>query len=134
MFWCSSSWEVQDLPEPKPCCLGLIFWCVSRNWWVANIFYKFFIECDVRATGRLFLDRFLEPPLYICVIMARFRSVGILLVLREALYSSWRGWARLLLHSLRSIAGKSLEPPEEFCEIVFITIMMSSLVMLISAW
>ena len=35
------------------------------------------------------------------------RSVGISPVFREALYSSWRGWARLLLHCLRSIAGNS---------------------------
>ena len=35
--------------------------------------------------------------MYIGVIMARLRSVGISPVFREALYSSWRGWARLSL-------------------------------------
>ena len=64
--------------------------------------------------------------------MARLRSVGISPVFREALYSSWRGWARLLLHCLRSITGNSLGPPEEFCERVFIASMMSSLVILMS--
>ena len=64
--------------------------------------------------------------------MARLRSVGISPVFREALYSSWRGWARLLLHCLRSISGNSSGPPEEFCEIVFIASMMSSLVILMS--
>ena len=64
--------------------------------------------------------------------MARLRSVGISPVFREALYSSWRGWARLLLHFLRSIAGNSSGPLEEFCEIVFIASMMSSLVILMS--
>ena len=39
---------------------------------------------------------------------------------------------RLVLHCLRSIAGNSSGPPEEFCEIVFIASMMSSLVMLMS--
>ena len=68
---------------------------------------------------------FLEPPLCICVIMAHLRSVGISPVFREAFYSSWRGWARLLLHCLRSIAGNSSGPPEEFCEIVFIASMYS---------
>ena len=61
-----------------------------------------------------------------------FRSVGISPVFREALYSSWRAWARLLLHCLRSIAENSSGPPEEFCEIVFIASMMSSLVILMS--
>ena len=74
------------------------------------------------------LGRFLEPPWYIGVIMACLRSIGILPVFRQALYSSWRVWARLLLHCLRSIAGNSSGPPEEFCEIVFIASMMSSLV------
>ena len=78
------------------------------------------------------MGKFLEPPLYIGVIMARLRSIGISPVFREALYSSWRGWARLLLHCLRSIAGNSSEPPEEFSEIVFIASMMSSLVILMS--
>ena len=64
--------------------------------------------------------------MYIGVIMARLRSVRISTVFREGLYSSWRGWARLLLHCLRSIAGNSSGPPEEFCEIVFIAYMMSS--------
>ena len=50
----------------------------------------------------------------------------------EALYSSWRWWARLLLHCLRSIAGNSWGPPEEFCKIVFIASMMFSLVILMS--
>ena len=65
--------------------------------------------------------------MYIGVIMARLRSIGISPVFREASYSSWRGWARLLLHCLRSIAGNSSGPPEEFCELVFIASMMSSL-------
>ena len=64
--------------------------------------------------------------------MARLRSVGISPVFREALYSSWRGWARLLLHCLRSIAGNSSGPPEEFCKIVFIVSIMFSLVILMS--
>ena len=64
--------------------------------------------------------------------MARLRSVGISPVFREALYSSWRGWDRLLLHCLRSIAENSLGPPEELCEIVYIASMMSSLVILMS--
>ena len=42
------------------------------------------------------------------------------------------GHARLLLHCLRSIVGNSSGPPEEFCEIVFIASMMSSLVILMS--
>ena len=70
--------------------------------------------------------------MYIGVIMARLRSVGISCVFSEALYSSWRGWARLFLHCLRSIAGNSSGPPEEFYEIVFIASMMSSLVILMS--
>ena len=68
--------------------------------------------------------------MYIGVIMVRLRSVGISPVFREALYSSWRGWARLLLHCLRSIAGNSSGPPEEICEIVFVASMMSPLVIL----
>ena len=60
------------------------------------------------------------------------RPVGISPVFREAIYSSWRGWARLLLHCLRSIAQNSSGPPEEFCEIVFIASMISSLVILMS--
>ena len=75
----------------------------------------------------------LDPPLYIVVIMTRLRSVGISPVFREALYSSWRGWARLLLHCLRSIAGNSAGPPEQFCEIIYIASMMRSLVILMSA-
>ena len=80
------------------------------------------------------MGRFLEPPLYISVIMARLKSVGISPVFSEALYSSWRGWARLLLYCLRSIAGNSSGPPEEICEIVFIASMMSSLVILMSVY
>ena len=68
--------------------------------------------------------------MYIGVIMARLRSVGISPVFREFLYSNWRGWARLLLHCLRSIAGNSSGPQEEICKIVFIASMMSSLVIL----
>ena len=64
--------------------------------------------------------------------MARLRSIGISPVFRETLYSSWRRWARLLLHCLTSNAGNSLGPPEEFCEIVFIASMMYSLVILMS--
>ena len=52
--------------------------------------------------------------MYIGVIMARLRSVDISPVLREALYSSWRGWARLLLHCLRSIGGNSSGPLKSF--------------------
>ena len=74
------------------------------------------------------MGRFLEPPWYIGVIMARLRSIGISPVFREALYSSWRGWARLLLHCFRRIAGNPSGPPEEF----YITSMMSSLVILMS--
>ena len=70
--------------------------------------------------------------MYIGVIMARLRFVAISPVFRKALYSSWRGLARLLLHCLRSIAGNSSGSPEEFCEIVFIASMMSSLVILMS--
>ena len=77
------------------------------------------------------MGRFLEPPLFICVIMARLKSIGISPVFREALYNNWRGWARLLLHCLRRIAGTS-RPIEVFCEIVFIASMMSSLVILMS--
>ena len=96
------------------------------------IFQVFFIKCDVRAIGRQFLGIFLNPPLYIDVIMARLRSIGISPVFSEALYSSWRGWARLLLNCLRRIAGNSSGSPEEFCEIVFFASMMSSLVILMS--
>ena len=70
--------------------------------------------------------------MYIGAIMARLRSIGISPVFSEALYSSWRGWARFLLHCLRSIAGNSSGPPEKFCEIVFIASMMSSLVIFMS--
>ena len=70
--------------------------------------------------------------MYIDVIMARLRSIGILPVFSQALYSSWRGWARLLLHCLISVAGNTSGPPEEFCEIVFIASMMSSIVILMS--
>ena len=65
------------------------------------------------------MGKFLEPSLYIGV-MARLRSIGISPAFREALYSSWRGWDILLMHFLRSIAGKLSGPPEEVCEIVFI--------------
>ena len=70
--------------------------------------------------------------MYISVIMARFRSIGISPVLSEALYKNWRGWARLLLHCLSSNAGNSSGPLEEFSEIVFIASMMSCLVILAS--
>ena len=70
--------------------------------------------------------------MYIGIIMAGLRSVGIFPVFRESLYSSWRGWAKLLLHCLRSIAGNSSGPPEELCEIIFIASMMSSHVILMS--
>ena len=63
--------------------------------------------------------------------MARLRR-AISPVFSEALYSSWRGWARLLLHFLRSNAGNSSGPPDELFEIVFIASMMSSPVMLMS--
>ena len=62
----------------------------------------------------------------------KLRSVGFSAVFREALYSSWRGWASLLLHCLRSIALNSSGPPEELYEIIFIASMMSSLVVLMS--
>ena len=78
------------------------------------------------------MGRFLEPPFYIGLIMGRLRPFGISSVFREALYSSWRGWAWLLLRCLRRIVGNSSGPPEEFCEIVFIASMMSSLVILMS--
>ena len=71
--------------------------------------------------------------MYIGIIMANLRSIGISPVFREALCSSRRGWARLLLHCLRRIAGISSGPPEEFCEIVYIASMMSSLVILMSS-
>ena len=71
------------------------------------IFYTYIYKCGVIATGRSFLRRFLELPLYIGVIMARLRPIGISPVFRESLYSSWRGWVRLLLHCLRRIAGNS---------------------------
>ena len=70
--------------------------------------------------------------MYIGVIMAPLRSIGISPVFSEALYGSSRGWARLLLHCLRNIAGNSSALPEEFCEIAFIASMMSSLVILMS--
>ena len=70
--------------------------------------------------------------LYIDVIMACLNSIGISRVFREALYSSWRGWARLLLHYFGSIVGNSSEPPGEICEIVFIESMMSSHIILMS--
>ena len=70
--------------------------------------------------------------MYVGVIKARLRSIGISAVFSEALYSSWRGWARLLLHFLGSIAGDSSEPPEEFSGLVFIASMMTSLVILMS--
>ena len=70
--------------------------------------------------------------MYIGVIIACLRSIGTSPIFREALYNSWRGWARLLLHCLRSIPENSSGPPAEFCEIVFITSMMSSLVILMS--
>ena len=78
------------------------------------------------------MGRFLESHLYIGEIMAGLRSVDISPVFREAIYSSWRGWARLLLHCLRRIAGNLSLPPEEFWEVVFIASMMSSLVILMS--
>ena len=56
-----------------------------------------------------------------------FMILDISTVFSEALYSSWRGWARLLLHGLRNIAVNSPGPPKEFWEIVFILSMMSSL-------
>ena len=58
---------------------------------LANIFQNIFIKCDVRATGRKFLGRFLELPLYIGVIMARLRSVGISPVFREAFIAVGEG-------------------------------------------
>ena len=73
-----------------------------------------------------------QPCILVKVIMARLRCIGISPVFREALYCSWRGWARILLYCLRRIAGNSSGPPEEFCEIVFIASMMSSLVILMS--
>ena len=51
----------------------------------------------------------------------------------EALYSSWRGRARLLLQQcLRRNAGNSSGPPEEFWGTDLIASMMSSLVILLS--
>ena len=76
------------------------------------------------------MGRFLGPPLNIGITMAYLSSIGILPVFRDALYSSRRGWARLLPHCLRSSAGNSSGAPEEYCEIVFIAAMISSLVIL----
>ena len=70
--------------------------------------------------------------MYIGVIMARLRSNGISPVFSEILYSSWRGWARFLLHCLRNYARNSSGHLKGFCEIVFIVSMMSSLVILMS--
>ena len=53
---------------------------------------------------------------------------------RSFIYSSWRGWARLFLRCLRGIAGNLSGPPEEFCEIVFIASMMSSLVVILMSY
>ena len=39
--------------------------------------------------------------MHIGVILARLSSIGISPVFSEGSYSSWRGWARLLLHCLR---------------------------------
>ena len=68
--------------------------------------------------------------MYIGVIMARLRSVGISSVFRMLYTAVGEGVPMLLLHCLRSIAGISSGHPEEFCEIVFIASMMSSLVIL----
>ena len=76
------------------------------------------------------MGRSMEPLSYIDVIMARLSSNGISPVFSEALYSSWRGWARLLLHCSRSNAGISSRSPEEFSEIVLIASMMFSLMIL----
>ena len=46
--------------------------------------------------------------------------IGTLPVFSDPSYSSWKDWARLLLHCLRSIAENSSGPPEEFCGIVFL--------------
>ena len=50
-----------------------------------------FIKCDIKAAGRLFLGRSMEPHLYIGVIMTLLRSNGVSPLLREDFYSSWRG-------------------------------------------
>ena len=65
-------------------------------------------------------------------IFCKESSNGISPVFNEAVYSSWRGWARLLLHFLRSNAGNSSGPSDEFFEIVSIASMMSSTVILMS--
>ena len=78
------------------------------------------------------MGRFLQPPLYNGVLMAGLISIDISPVFRETLYSSWRGWARLLLHCFRRIARNSSGPPEEFWEMVFIASIVSSLVILMS--
>ena len=63
--------------------------------------------------------------MYIGVTMTRLRSIGISPRFIDPLYNSWREWSGLLLHCLRSIAGNSSGPQEEFCEIGFIASMMS---------
>ena len=75
---------------------------------------------------------FLESPVYIDIITARLRSTGSSPVFIETLYSRWRRWTRLLVHCLRTNAGNSSGPIEEFCENPFIASMMSTLVILIS--
>ena len=65
--------------------------------------------------------------MYIGAIMAHLRSVGISPVSEKLYTAVGEGRLRLLLHCLRSTAGNSSGPPEEFCEIVFIASMMSSL-------
>ena len=63
----------------------------------------------------------MEPPLYIDVIMARLRFIGISPVFTEDLYISWRGWARLLfsgipnnLEQLKIYGEKSLKTMKEW--------------------
>ena len=80
--------------------------------------------------GTVVLEKVPGASLVYCCNTGSFKTTGILPVFSEASYSSWRRWARLLLHYLRSNAGNSSGHPEEFCEIVFIASMMSSLVIL----
>ena len=78
------------------------------------------------------MGRPLQNPLYIGAIIARLRFNDISQVFSEAFYSSWRGWAKLLLLCLRSDGKNSSTPQEEFWEIDSIASMMSTLVTLLS--
>ena len=72
-----------------------------------------------KCYGTVVLGKVLGATLVYWCNKARLRSIGISHIFRCNLSSGWRGWVRLLLHCLRSIAGNSSGPPEEFYEIVF---------------